>query len=240
MSMHVSIRKRMVSADRHFELDIDFDSASRRIALFGPSGAGKSLTLRAIAGLLAPDSGRILLNGRTLFDADAGIDVRPQERRVAYLFQEYALFPHLTVGQNIAFGLARGWRNPRRAAVHPEAQRWVDAFGLAEIVGNYPAEISGGQKQRVALARALVAQPDIVLLDEPFSALDPALRARMRAELRALQASLDVPMLVISHDPADVEALGEHVLEIREGRIFGSGTSREHPPVYAPVSARVA
>ena len=98
----------------------------------------------------------------------------------------------------------------------------------------------GGQQQRVALARALVAQPDIVLLDEPFSALDPALRARMRAELRTLQASLDVPMLVISHDPADVEALGDHVLEIREGRIFGSGTSRHHPPVYAPVSARVA
>ncbi len=203
-------------------------------------GRGKSLTLRAIAGLLAPDSGRIVLNGRTLFDADAGIDVRPQERRVAYLFQEYALFPHLTVGQNVGFGLLRGWRNPRRGAVHPEAQRWIDAFGLADIVGNYPAEISGGQKQRVALARALVAQPDIVLLDEPFSALDPALRARMRAELRTLQASLDVPMLVISHDPADVEALGEHVLEIREGRIFGSGTSRHHPPVYAPVSAHVA
>ncbi|MFJ4288505.1 ATP-binding cassette domain-containing protein [Cupriavidus sp. NPDC089707] len=240
MGMHVSIRKQMVSADRQFALDIDFDSASRRIALFGPSGAGKSLTLRAIAGLLAPDSGRIVLNGRTLFDSEAGIDVRPQQRRVAYLFQEYALFPHLTVGQNIAFGLARGWRNPRRGAIPPEARRWIDAFGLDEIVGNYPAEISGGQKQRVALARALVAQPDIVLLDEPFSALDPALRARMRAELRTLQASLEVPMLVISHDPADVEALGDHVLEIREGRIFGSGTGRHHPPVYAPVSARVA
>jgi len=239
MGMQVSIRKRMVSADRHFALDIAFDSDSRRIALFGPSGAGKSLTLRAIAGLLMPDSGRIVLNGRTLFDAEAGINVRPQERRVAYLFQEYALFPHLTVAQNIAFGLSKGWRNPRRRSTHPEAERWIDAFGLREIVGNYPAEISGGQKQRVALARALVARPDIVLLDEPFSALDPALRARMREELRALQASLDVPMLVISHDPADVEALGDHVLEIRDGRIFGSGTTRQHPTVYAPLPARV-
>ncbi|KAF7963813.1 ABC transporter ATP-binding protein [Cupriavidus sp. UYMU48A] len=239
MSMQISIRKRMVSADRQFELDIAFDSDSRRIALFGPSGAGKSLTLRAIAGLLMPDSGRIVLNGRTLFDAEAGTNVRPQERRVAYLFQEYALFPHLTVGQNIAFGLAKGWRNPRRSATHPEAERWIEAFGLREIVGNYPAEISGGQKQRVALARALVARPDIVLLDEPFSALDPALRIRMREELRALQASLDVPMLVISHDPADVEALGEHVLEIREGKIYGSGNSRRHPPVYAPLPAGV-
>ncbi|CAG2149259.1 ATP-binding cassette domain-containing protein [Cupriavidus numazuensis] len=239
MGMQVSIRKRMVSSDRQFALDIAFDSDSRRIALFGPSGAGKSLTLRAIAGLLMPDAGRIVLNGRTLFDAEAGINVRPQERRVAYLFQEYALFPHLTVGQNIAFGLAKGWRNPRRGASLPEAQRWIEAFGLREIVGNYPAEISGGQKQRVALARALVAQPDIVLLDEPFSALDPALRVRMREELRALQASLDVPMLVISHDPADVEALGEHVLEIREGRIYGSGNTRQHPPVYAPLRAGV-
>ncbi len=240
MSMHVTVHKRMVSADRQFALDISFDSDSHRIALFGPSGSGKSLTLRAIAGLLTPDDGRIVLNGRTLFDAEAGIDVRPQERRVAYLFQDYALFPHLTVAQNIAFGLSKGWRNPRRAAAHPEAERWIDAFGLREITGNYPAEISGGQKQRVALARALVAKPDIVLLDEPFSALDPALRVRMRAELRALQSSLDVPMLVISHDPDDVEALSDHVLEIREGRIHGSGTAARHPPVYAPLSARVA
>lgn len=237
MSMHVTIRKHIVTADRQFALDIDFDSDSRRIAMFGPSGAGKSLTLRAIAGLLAPDSGRIVLNGRALFDSETGVDVRPQERRVAYLFQDYALFPHLTVAQNIAFGLSRGWRNPARRALPPEAARWVDAFGLREIVNQYPSQISGGQKQRVALARALVAQPDIVLLDEPFSALDPALRTRMRAELRALQESLDVPMVVISHDPKDVEVLGDHVLEIRDGRIHGGGRGRQHPPVYAPQNA---
>ncbi|MGO4306813.1 ATP-binding cassette domain-containing protein [Cupriavidus sp. RAF12] len=235
MSMHVTIRKHMTSADRQFALDIAFDSDSRRVALFGPSGAGKSLTLRAIAGLLAPDSGRIVLNGRTLFDSETSIDVRPQERRVAYLFQDYALFPHLTVAQNIAFGLSRGWRNPARQAMPPEAARWIDAFGLRDIVSQYPAQISGGQKQRVALARALVARPDIVLLDEPFSALDPALRVRMRAELRALQESLDVPMVVISHDPEDVEVLGDHVLEIRDGRIYGSGRASQHPPVYAPL-----
>lgn len=239
MSMHVTIRKRLATADRQFALDIDFDSDSRRIAMFGPSGAGKSLTLRAIAGLLAPDSGSIVLNGRTLFDSEAGIDVRPQERRVAYLFQDYALFPHLTVAQNIAFGLRPGWRNPARGTPPAEAARWIDAFGLADIVSQYPAQISGGQKQRVALARALVAQPDIVLLDEPFSALDPALRTRMRAELRALQESLDVPMVVISHDPQDVEVLGDHVLEIRDGRIHAGGRGRQHPPVYAPEPAAV-
>ncbi|WP_354678053.1 ATP-binding cassette domain-containing protein [Cupriavidus plantarum] len=223
MSMHVSLRKHMTSGERQFALDIDFTSDSRRIALFGQSGAGKSLTLRAIAGLLAPDSGRIVLNGRTLFDSEAGIDIRPQERRVAYLFQDYALFPHLTVSQNIAFGLAHGWRNPGRRARHARADRWIDAFGLREIVGQYPSQISGGQKQRVALARALVAQPDVVLLDEPFSALDPVLRTRMRNELRALQSSLDVPMVVISHDPEDVEILADQVFEVRDGRILAGG-----------------
>ncbi|AZG12391.1 MULTISPECIES: ATP-binding cassette domain-containing protein [Cupriavidus] len=239
MSMEITVRKRMASEDRHFALDIAFASDSRRVALFGPSGAGKSLTLRAIAGLMAPDSGRIVLNGRTLFDSDAGVDLRPQDRRVAYLFQDYALFPHLTVAQNIAFGLRRGWRNPARRALPPEAARWVDAFGLRDIVGQYPAQISGGQKQRVALARALAARPDILLLDEPFSALDPALRIRMRQELRALQESLDVPMLMISHDPEDVDVLGDHVLEIREGRIHASGRAHRHPPVYAPETSPV-
>jgi len=240
MSLQVSIQKRMVSAERHFALDIAFDSASRRIALFGPSGAGKSLTLRAIAGLLTPDSGRIALGGRVLFDAATGVNVPPQQRGVAYLFQDYALFPHLTVGQNIAFGLAKGWRNPSRKVIHPEAQRWIEAFGLREIVSHFPAEISGGQKQRVALARALVARPDIILLDEPFSALDPALRASLRAELRALQSSLDVPMVLISHDPADVEMLGDHVLEVRDGRIHAGAPQRGHVQVYAAADARVA
>jgi molybdate transport system ATP-binding protein len=225
MAIDVAVTKRLDAADRQFALDIAFASDSHRIALYGPSGAGKTLTLRAIAGLLTPDQGRIVLNGRTLFDTAARIDVPPQQRRVAYLFQDYALFPHLTVAQNVAFGLTRGWFNPARRARHADADRWIDAFGLREITGHYPAEISGGQKQRVALARALATRPDIVLLDEPFSALDPALRVRMRAELRALQQSLDVPMLVISHDPDDVAALGDHVLELRDGRIHG-GTRR--------------
>lgn len=225
MTLQVEVSKRLDTPDRHFALDIGFSSTSRRIALFGPSGAGKTLTLRAIAGLLRPDHGRIVLGERTLFDEAAGIDVRPQQRRVAYLFQDYALFPHLTVAQNVAFGLARGWRNPPRGKSHDDAERWLDAFGLQEIRGHYPAEISGGQKQRVALARALATRPDIVLLDEPFSALDPALRARMRAELRALQSSLEVPMLVISHDPDDVAALADHVMEIRDGRIYGAQDS---------------
>ncbi|MNV51024.1 Spermidine/putrescine import ATP-binding protein PotA [compost metagenome] len=208
-----------MSGDRHFQLDAAFTSSSKRIALFGPSGAGKSLTLRAVAGLLRPDAGRIEINGRVLFDSQAGICLPAQARRVAYLFQDYALFPHLTVAQNIAFGLRRGWRNPPRREVGPEAKRWVDAFELGAIVGSYPGEISGGQKQRVALARALMLQPDILLLDEPFSALDAHLRGRMRQELSALQRQLDVPMLLITHDPADVDALADEVFEVRDGKV---------------------
>lgn len=219
MSVDLRIRKNMVSGDRHFSLDVAFSSASKRIALFGPSGAGKSLTLRAVAGLLRPDGGRIVVNGRVLFDTDARVNVAPQARKVAYLFQDYALFPHLTVAQNIAFGSRRGWLNPPRRAVSAEARRWVDAFELGAIVGSYPNEISGGQKQRVALARALMLKPDILLLDEPFSALDSQLRGKMRQELNALQRQLDVPMLLITHDPADVDALADEVFEVREGKV---------------------
>ena len=193
--------------------------AGERVAIIGPSGAGKSLTLRAVAGLLRPDSGHIEINGRVLYDARAGVCLPAQSRRVAYLFQDYALFPHLTVAQNIAFGLRRGWRNPPRREVGPQARRWVDAFELGSIVGSYPSEISGGQKQRVALARALMLQPDILLLDEPFSALDAQLRGKMRLELNALQRQLDVPMLLITHDPADVDALADEVFEVREGTV---------------------
>lgn len=219
MSVDLRIRKNMVSGERHFSLDVAFSSKSKRIALFGPSGAGKSLTLRAVAGLLRPDAGRIEINGRVLFDSDARLSVAPQARRVAYLFQDYALFPHLTVAQNIAFGSRRGWLNPPRRAVSAEARRWVDAFELGAILGSYPHEISGGQKQRVALARALVLKPEILLLDEPFSALDSQLRGKMRQELDTLQRQLDVPMLLITHDPADVEALADEVFELRDGKV---------------------
>lgn len=219
MSVDLRIRKNMVSGDRHFSLDVAFSSASKRIALFGPSGAGKSLTLRAVAGLLRPDAGRIEVNGRVLFDSEARVSVAPQARRVAYLFQDYALFPHLTVAQNIAFGSRRGWLNPPRRAVSADARRWVDAFELGAIVGSYPSEISGGQKQRVALARALMLKPDILLLDEPFSALDSQLRGKMRQELNTLQRQLDVPMLLITHDPADVDALADEVFEVRDGKV---------------------
>lgn len=219
MSVDLHLQKELRAADRVFSLDITLASDSQRIVLYGPSGSGKSLTLKAIAGLMRPDSGHIRIQGRTLFDSAQGIDVRVQERNVAYLFQDYALFPHLTVAQNIAFGLARGSVNLRRPAEHPAVRQWLQAFELDAIAHSRPAQISGGQRQRVALARALVAEPDMLLLDEPFSALDLSLRQRMRSELAELQSRLQVPMLLITHDPADVEALGQTVFELRDGRL---------------------
>ena len=171
-------------------------SDSPRIVLLGPSGAGKSLTLKAIAGLVTPKAGYIRLGGVTLFDAAARIKLTPQQRQLAYLFQDYALFPHLTVRQNVAFVLARGWRNPPRDATDAAVTHWLGVFGLAELAHQYPDQLSGGQRQRTALARALVAEPRALLLDEPFAALDPALRVVMRRELDQLQAHRQHPDLL--------------------------------------------
>lgn len=225
MRLDVDIRRVMTDPQRPFSLELAFRSDSSRVVLFGPSGSGKSLTLRAIAGLMRPDAGHIGVRGRTLFDDSRGVDVPARERRIGYVFQDYALFPHLTVAQNVAFGLTAGLRQPSRQKVPEAAQRWLNAFELDGLANRYPAQISGGQQQRVALARALAPQPDLLLLDEPFAALDPLLRGRLRDELVALQARLDVQMLVITHDPADVEALGQHVLEIREGRLYRDSAS---------------
>ena len=221
MTIELQINKTLHAGERSFELDVGFVAASQRVVLYGPSGSGKSLTLKAVAGLMTPDAGHIRLDGRTLFDSDQRINLPAQQRNVGYLFQDYALFPHLTVAQNIAFGLARGCFNLRRPGTHPAVQKWIAAFELLAIAGSYPAQISGGQRQRVALARALVSDPDILLLDEPFSALDQSLRQRMRRELAELQQRLQVPMLLITHDPSDVEALGDTVFEVEHGRIAG-------------------
>ena len=219
MTIEINIRKHLQAEERGFNLDIALRTDSNRVVLYGPSGAGKSLTLQALAGLLTPDEGLIRLKQNTLFDSAAGICLPPQRRKVAYLFQDYALFPHLTVAQNVAFGLRTGCFNMRRPQQHPAVQKWLALFELTVTANSYPHQLSGGQRQRVALARALVLEPDILLLDEPFSALDLGLRERMRRELSELQQRLDVPMMVITHDPADLALLGDAIFEIRDGMI---------------------
>jgi molybdate transport system ATP-binding protein len=219
MLLDLDIRKKLSAGTQTFQLDVRLKTDSQRIVILGPSGSGKSLTLKAIAGLLRPDSGHIRIDKHVLFDAARRIDLAPQGRELAYVFQDYALFPHLTVRQNIAFPLLKGWFNPRRRQRHAQADYWCDAFQLGQVADQYPHELSGGQKQRTALARALVTQPRALLLDEPFAALDPGLRALMRSELKDLQHRLQVPMVLITHDPEDAAVFGDHVVNLRDGRI---------------------
>lgn len=226
MLIDIDIDKTLRAGKRSFRLQVRFRCDEQRIVVFGPSGSGKSLTLKAIAGLMQPDRGHIRLNGSTFFDSHATINLAPQARRVAYLFQDYALFPHLTVRQNIAFGLARGWLNPSAHVRHEAVEYWLEAFRLQHQADHYPGELSGGQRQRTALARALVVQPQALLLDEPFAALDSGLRAEMRAELAALQSRLGVPMILITHDPDDAEAFGGTTIHLRDGRLAAEQPQR--------------
>lgn len=239
MTWDIAIKRRLGDAHHRFDLDVTLRSDARRLVVFGRSGAGKTLTLKAMAGLFRPDSGHIRIDDDTLFDSERGIDLAPQRRRVAYLFQEYALFPHLTVVQNLAFGLRRGWRNPGKEIEHEAVLRWLKAFELEPYARRYPHELSGGQRQRVALGRALVSEPRAILLDEPFAALDAELRNRLRVELTELQRSLGIPMVLITHDPADVEVFADEVVHLGDGRVVEAGKpcidaraeGEESPPI---------
>ena len=219
MLLDLDFRKTLRTGKRSFQLDVSLQSDSDRVVIMGPSGSGKSLTLKAIAGLLRPDAGHVRVAGITLFDAEAGIDLPPQARRTAYVFQDYALFPHLSVRQNIAFPLLRGWLNPRQGMQDPTVDYWLDALQLTQVAQQRPDSLSGGQRQRTALARALVTDPRMLLLDEPFAAVDPVLRVDMRSELEALQRRLQVPMLLITHDPDDAAAFGGDVFTVLDGRV---------------------
>lgn len=148
MSLNVQIQRTVVSEARHFELNIQIQTEARHIALYGPSGSGKSLTVQSVAGLLRPDHGRIQIGDQVYFDSEKGINLKPRERRVAYLFQDYGLFPHLTAAQNICFGLNTGLFNRSVRDMPAAAQRWVEAFQLESVLSSYPAQLSGGQKQR--------------------------------------------------------------------------------------------
>lgn len=219
MWLELDIRRQMDAPGQQFMLDVQLQCSQRQVVLFGPSGAGKSLTLKAIAGLLRPYSGHVRLGGSTLFDAARGVNLPPQQRRLGYVFQDYALFPHLTVRQNIAFGLHKGWLNPSRRETDTEVERWMAALRIEHLAQMLPVQLSGGQRQRTALARALVTRPQALLLDEPFAALDHALRDHLRQELQGVLDATDIPLLLISHDPVDVAMFGHQVVELESGQV---------------------
>jgi molybdate transport system ATP-binding protein len=203
---------------RSFALDVAFATEAPVVALYGPSGAGKSLTLRAMAGLLRASAGHVRIGGRALFDHAAGIDLPPERRNVGYLFQHYALFPHLSVRKNIAFGLTT-WRRPLAAADARRVDELIESFGLQALAQSLPATLSGGQQQRVALARALACEPQALLLDEPFAALNPMLRQQLRNELDAVLERWRIPAVMITHDVDDVLALADMAYLMDSGRV---------------------
>ncbi len=218
MKLDVQIRKKLTARDRVFDLGVEFSSETNLIVIFGPSGAGKSVTIQAIAGLLTPEQGRIMLNGRTLFDSSAGVNLPARQRNVGYLFQDYALFPHLTVAENVEFSLRRPlWS--RNGGDDREVHEFLAKFDLTDLAASYPRQLSGGQRQRVALARALIRKPDILLLDEPFAALDPLLRDKTRRELKSIQAGFAEPMVIITHDPIDVEMFADDLIVLEAGKV---------------------
>ena len=236
MRLEVDIHKTLHSRDRSFVLEASFSSQDDLTVIFGASGSGKSLTIQAIAGLVRPDSGRIAVGGELLFDDSQGIDLPTRERKMGYLFQDYALFPHLSVQENIAYPLKKTWCFGLLPEQRQEVAEIMAAFEITHLAQSLPGELSGGQRQRVALARALIKKPSILLLDEPFSALDSMLRHRMRMELLEIRQRFAVPLVVITHDPADVEVFADTLVVFENGGVKEVSRRRQQPePVHANV-----
>jgi molybdate transport system ATP-binding protein len=206
-----------------FQLEAAFQLADREtLVLAGESGAGKSTVLHLLAGLLKPQRGRITVDGAPWVDAAAGIDLPAWQRPVGYVAQDYALFPHLSARDNVAFGLRALGLKP--AGIRARVGAALERFALSEFADRRPGELSGGQRQRVALARALILEPRLLLLDEPLSALDLRTRRAVRAELQRLLAEIPCMTVLVTHSPAEALALGRRVAVLEAGRIVGMGT----------------
>src|SRR5580698_1443279 len=220
--LEAQVCKRIATAS-DFALDVDFHAAPGFTIVFGASGAGKTTLLDCIAGLIEPDSGRIAIGDQILFDAAERIHLPVEKRNIGYVFQDLALFPHLTVEENVQYGLShlpRAERNQRTAAI-------LAAFRVPHLARTRPGKISGGERQRVALARALVTDPVVLLLDEPLAALDAATKSRIIDDLRAWNEAHRIPILYVTHSREEVFALGESALVLDHGRILAEGTPHE-------------
>ncbi|MFM1652436.1 ATP-binding cassette domain-containing protein [Brevibacillus sp. B_LB10_24] len=207
----------------HFPLEISFEADREIVVLFGPSGSGKTTVLNCIAGLSHPDAGSITLNGVCFFDGKSR-PVAPRRRNIGYLFQDYALFPHMTVEKNIRYGMKGG------SSAHVD--QLVEVLGIGHLLGKYPQQISGGEKQRVALARALATEPQMLLLDEPLSALDRKTRLQCQEELLRLHRDWNIPYVIVTHDLEEAKKLGDAIYFIERGQIVDTFIKR-------PVSANI-
>ncbi len=232
-SLKVNIEKRLAG----FNLSVQIELGAEILVLFGPSGAGKTQTLNAIAGLTTPDAGEIMLDGTVFFRASGtsgeaaskqpSINLPARNRRVGYVFQQYALFPHLSALDNVSYAL---WRQPR---ARQRAEALLDRMRLAELANRYPHELSGGQQQRVAIARALAMEPRVLLLDEPFSALDSEIRTQLHQDLLRLQAEAELIVVYVTHNLEDAFTVGHRLAVVRNGRIERIGAPRE---IYSPAT----
>lgn len=231
MSLQVNIKKRLGS----FTLESAFAMDGGVLGLLGASGCGKSMTLKCIAGIEKPDEGRIVLDGRVLYDSAAHINLPPQQRHVGYLFQNYALFPNMTVRQNILAGLHHEKDRRKREKAMQDA---VHFFQLDGLEARRPNQLSGGQQQRVALARALVVEPGVLLFDEPLSNLDAKLRVQMRTEIRRIQQKLGITAIYVTHDQSEAMSISDRIIIMQKGVIAQIGTPMEI--YYHPVNEFVA
>jgi molybdate transport system ATP-binding protein len=215
--MDAHINKQLHGVNGTFQLDVDLNIAEGEfVALFGPSGVGKTTLLRCLAGLEQAEQSNIIVNGETWLDNKTGINLSPQQRRVGYMFQDYALFPNMTVRGNLEFALRKG-------ADQKRINNLLELMALGELQHRKPDSLSGGQKQRVALARALASEPRLLLLDEPFSALDAEMRLRLHEEILRLQKHFGITTLIVSHDVSEVCKLASRVMLIEAGRIVQYG-----------------
>ena len=239
------LRKTFRNTDTPFSLDVAYEigGSQKHVVLFGPSGSGKSLTLQCLVGLTRPDSGYIRLDERVLYDGAARVCVPARRRRIGFMFQDYALFPHLSVLQNVAYARTGCWPWRICAAERAKAQAMLERFGIGHLARHLPVQLSGGQRQRIGIARALVMEPEFIVADEPISALDVSIRAQVLNLLNSMKKSRGLTYLFIAHDLSVVRFISDRIAVISKGRIVELAEAEElflhplHPYTKALLSA---